>query len=230
MKEKLIIVGISSTARHVYDFVQGYHLYEILGFAVDEQYRTSDRFCDLPVYSLETLDDVFDKTEIKIFVAILWNRLNSDRKYLYERLKAQGYQFANLISPSAVIRGKLLGDNCWVHDYVVIQSQVEIGEDTMLMAFSLVGDYAQVGRHCFLGAKSTVAGKSLIGDQTFIGINCTVFDGTKVGKKCILGACTVVKRNVDDFSVVKTDTKSMIVVSCEEKNIESKLMFEKNER
>ncbi len=225
-----MIVGTGTTARQVYDFVKGYDLYEIIGFAVDEKYKRSDSFCSLPVYTLKELDEVFDMREIKVFVALLWNRLNADRRDLYTRLETKGCRFANLVSPLAVVRGKLLGGNCWIHDYVVIQPEAEIGADCMLMAFALVGAYARLSAHVFMGTKSTVAGECEVGEQTFIGMNCTVFDNTKVGKKCILGACTAVKRNVADYTVIKTGALQVPPVQLDEETIESKLLFRDNVR
>ncbi len=230
MKEKLIIIGISTSAKHVFDFVNGYDLFQVMGFAVDAEYKDKDTFCGLPVYELEKLEQHFDRNEIKVFVAILWNRLNADRRSLYERMKKNGYHMANLISPHAVVRGRIKGDNCWLHDYVIVQSEAEIESDCMLMAFTLIGDYSKIGPHCFTGTKSTVGGKSMIGEQTFIGMNCTVFDDTIIGKKCILGACTVVKRNVPDYSVVKTVSDNCTTLQLNEDIIEQKLLFRKNVR
>lgn len=230
MKEKIIIVGISSSAYEAYEFIKGYDLFEVVGFAVDKQYKTMDSYCGLPVFQLETLHKTYKKDDIKLFIAVLWNRLNADRRSLYERLKREGYRFVNVISPTAIIRGELLGDNCWIHDYVVIQPKAQIGANNMFMAFSLVGGAAKIGSHCFMGTKSTVAGGCEVGEQTFVGINCTVFDDTKIGKKCILGACSVVKRNVEDYSVVKTDVNNMIVNYVGKEKIESKLLFRENVR
>lgn len=231
MREKLIIVGTSTSAKHAYEFVKGYDLFEILGFAVDRKYKDTDVFCEHPVYALEDLNTFVDKGEVKLFVALLWNRLNADRRFLYERLKKEGYQFANIISPTAIVRGKVKeNSNCWLHDYVMVQPDATVGEDCMLMAFSLVGPSACLGAHCFMGTKSTIAGKSNIGEQTFVGINCTVFDGTNVGKKCILGACTSVKRNVEDYSMVRTNLDNTSTIQMDEDTIESKLLFKKNVR
>ena len=231
MKEKLIIIGTNTTARHVYEFIKGYELYDILGFAVDKKYLDKDEFCGNPVYAIEDLSRIFNKNDVKLFVAILWNALNSDRRKLYERLKKEEYQFANIISPTAIVRGSISeGSNCWIHDYVVVQPGAKIEENCMLMAFTLIGANSQIGAHCFTGTKSTVAGNCIVGEQSFVGINCTVFDDTKIGKKCILGACSVVKRNVEDFSVVKTDVKSMQVINVGEEKIESKLLFKENVR
>lgn len=229
MKEKLIIIGTSTNARHVYDFIKSYDLFDVIGFAVDTKYITDSKFMGLPVYAIEELDDIIDKDSVKLFVALLWNRLNADRRSLYERLKNRGYKFANIISPKASLRSNIEGENCWIHDFVVIQNDVVIKNNVMIMAFALIGDHAVVGNHCFLGAKSTVAGNCKIGDQTFVGINCTIFDDTVIGKKCILGACTAVKRNMDDYTIYKTSS-DIVTKKYDKDTIESKLIFSKNVR
>lgn len=230
MAEKLIIVGTGPNAKHVYALIQDYKLFDVIGFAVNREYITDTTFEGLPVYAIEELENVIDKNEVKLFVALLWNRLNADRKKLYTELKEKGYKFANVISPRASIRGKIEGDNCWIHDFVVIQNDTVIKNNVAIMAYSLVGDNCEIGNHCFLGAKSTVGGGSKVGDQTFVGINCTIFDDTKIGSKCILGACTAVKRNIPDFTSCRTDLNTMIVKTYDEDIVESKLLFKKNVR
>lgn len=233
--EKLVIIGISNNALNAYRFIKDYALFDVVGFAVNREYLDKDEFCGLPVYAIEELDRFVDKRETKVFVALLWNRLNADRKKLYLELKAKGYHFANLISPKAVIHSEYIkskswqGKNCWIHDYVVIQDRARIGSNVAIMALSLIGDNTVIGDHCFLGAKSTVAGGCTIGEQTFVGINCTVFDDTIVGKKCILGACTAVKRNVPDYSRYVTSS-DMKIIQYDENTIEEKLLFRLNKR
>lgn len=227
--EKLVIVGLSTNARHVYEFVKSYDLYEIVGFAVNEQYKTTDTFKGLPVYSLETLDQHVDKNDVKLFVAILWNRLNADRRSLFEMLHEEGWQLANLISPKATIRGTINGVNVWVHDNVVIQNDTIIGNNVAIMAFTLIGADSIVGDHCFFGARSTLGGESRIGEQSFVGMSCVIFDGTTIGKKCILGACTAVKRNVPDYSLYKTSS-DMVIKQYSENEIENKLLYSANQR
>lgn len=220
---KLIVVGISTNARHVYSFVQYHKLFDVIGFAVSRQYKNQDTFFDLPVFALEDIEQYVDVQEVEFFVALLWNRLNADRKYLYNTLKNKNYKLANLISPTAAIRGTLLGDNCWIHDYVVIQNNTTIGSNVAIMAQSIIGANTTVEDHCFFGARSIIGGGSRIGEQSFIGMNCTVFDGTTVGKKCILGACTAIKRNVPDFTLCKTSIEYQMKQYAEDE-IENKLL------
>ena len=52
----------------------------------------------------------------------------------------------------------------------------------------------------------------------------------RIGKKCLIGGATVVKRNVSDFSVVKTPNDTMIIKQYPEDVIESKWQAHHNIR
>ena len=137
---------------------------------------------------------------------------------------------ANLISPNAIIRGNIKGDNCWIHDYVIIQNDAQLESDIAIMAYSLIGADTHIGSHCFFGARSLLGGGSVIGEQSFVGLNATIFDDTKIGKKCLVGACTAVKRNMPDFSKYVTSSDDIVIKQYSEDEIENKLVFSKNKR
>ncbi|MFA7116539.1 MAG: hypothetical protein WC140_04835 [Bacteroidales bacterium] len=226
--KKILIVGTNTTASHVFSFITMYHLYDVIGFAVDKEYRGGTSFMGLPVYNTEDIETVLDKKNDFIFIAILWNRLNLDRKNVYEKLKNKGFKFANLISPTAIIRGEIKGDNCWIHDYVVIQNNTIIKSNVLIMSYVLIGADTIISSNCFIGAKALVAGGCVVGNQTFVGMNATIFDGRTVGNKCIVGACSAVKRNMPDFCTIKVNNDANCIIQRTEAEIESKLMFSKN--
>lgn len=165
-----------------------------------------------------------------VFVAMLWNALNSERRKVYEQVKALGLPCVNVISPKASVYGEIIGDNVWIHDFCVIQNGARISSDVMIMAHSMVGSNAKIGAHVFMGTKSTVAGGCTVGEQSFIGINSTVFDDTHVGRKCIVGACSFVKRNLPDYHACRTRAEVMNVKEYSPEEIESKLLFRENVR
>lgn len=228
--EKLIIVGLSATSRLAYSFVQSHNLYNVIGFAVNRQYMDRETFCELPVYPLEDLSECMGTNQFSVFVAMLWNHLNADRRKVYEYCKAKGYKLANLISPLAVVRSEITGDNCWIHDHVVIQNDTKLGSNIAIMQGALIGADAVVESHCFFGAHSILAGGCTIGEQSFVGLHATVFDDTHIGKKCIVGACTAVKRNMPDFSKYITSSDNITIKEYPENVIEDKLVFSKNVR
>ena len=227
--ENLIIVGLSKTANHVYSFVKYHKLFNVIGFAVNEKYKNVDTFCGLPVYGLESLKKI-ELGDYSLFLALLWNHLNGDRQRLYDYCKSEGFKLTNLISPLAVLRSPITGDNCWIHDFVVIQNNSTIESDVAIMGGTLIGANTYIGAHCFFGAQSVLGGGSTVGERTFVGIKATVFDDTIVGRKCIVGACTAVKRNMPDCSKYATASENIVIKQYSEDEIENKLMFNKNMR
>lgn len=228
--KRLIIIGTSTTAATILQFVQHYKLFNVIGFAVNKSYLTADEYCGLPVYPIEELDTIINKENDRIFVAMQWNKLNAERRSVYERLKCEGWHFANLVSPHAVVNGLLVGDNCWIADNAIIDFGATIGNDVFVKIAAFVADNTTVHDHCFIGAKSTIGGGCTIGEQTFVGLNSTIFDCTTIGRKCLVGACSIVKRNLPDFTRCKTSSDTCEIKQFGEDEIESKLMFKKNVR
>lgn len=229
-KEKLVIVGVSTTAIQVFDFIKFYDLYEVIGFAVNSAYKKDVEFQGLPVYALETLREDCHDCDYKLFVAVQWNHLNRDRRALYEYCKTHGFEMANVISPTAIVRCPIDKDNLYIDDNVVIMNGVELGNDCYFKASSICGPNVKIGDHCFFGVKSMIGGGSIIGEQSFIGLNATVFDCTIIGRKCLIGACAVVKRNMPDFSKCATSSANIVIKQYEEDEIEEKLVASKNVR
>lgn len=217
----LCIIGVGETAERLTQFCEYHGLFNIIAYAVDRARLKDRRFHSKPVFPIEDLENNIDKHSCLLYTAIFWNHLNGDRRRLYERLKIDGWKFANIISPLASIRGKM-GENCWIMDYVVMQEESVIGDNVVLSDFVFVGDYTRIGNHCFFGARSTIMGSSYVGEQTFVGIGATIFDCVKIGKKCLVGACCVQKYDVPDFSVCKVLTENVEIKQYQEDIIENK--------
>ena len=229
--ENLVIVGIGTNSRLALSFIKYHNLFNVIGFAVNKDYYTCDTFEGYPVYSLEELENkIGSKDGYSLFISLLWNHLNADRRNLYDYCKNKEFQLANLISPLAIIRSEIKGDNCWIQDQVVIQNDTVIGSNVAIMAGALIGADCNVGSHCGVGAHSLLAGGCTLGEQSFVGLKATVFDDTKIGKKCIVGACTAVKRNMPDYSKYITSSDNIVIKQYDEAEIESKLVFSKNKR
>lgn len=227
--KKLIIVGANTAAKQIYEMVKFYNLYEVIGFAVNKDYRNSNCFMDFPLYELETLSEKISD-DYYVFVAIQWNRLNADRKKVFEFCREKGFKFANVISPSSIVRSPLLGSNCYIDDNVVIMDNVRIGDDVYFKAQTIIGPNCEIGSHTFFGVHSTIGGGSSIGEQSFVGLSAVVFDDTVVGRKCIVGAATALKRNLPDFCVYKSNSDNCMIKQYTEDIIEQKLLFRKNVR
>ena len=223
-KERLLIFGTSLTAHTIYKQVIDNDLFDLLGFVVDGKYKTCDSYCDLPVYEYEQLPAFFDKERDFLFVAIEWDRMNSIRKKVYERIKRDGYKLANIISPNAIIHGELRGDNIWVCDGVIIDNDSLIYEDVFVRTRATIGHDNIVFAHSYIGMGALTAGRVVVGESTYIGVNATIFNRLNIGTKCLVGACTYVKRHLPDYSRIKTNNEGFIIEQFNESVIENKLI------
>lgn len=230
MRKKLIIVGTSTTSARIYNFIKKHDLFDVIGFALDKSFIENNSFNNLPIYDLELIDTILNKDDDLLFVAMAWNRMNRDRKDTFLRLKSKGYNFANIISPGANIYGKIIGENCWIADNVVIETGAILDSNIIVDHNSYIGSFTQIGSHCYIGANSFIAGKCIISEQCFIGIRATIFDQVKIGKICLVGACTIVKRNIEDYTIIKTTINKQSIISSNLMEIENKLLADKNKR
>lgn len=211
--DNLVIIGISDTADRVALFVERYELYKIVGCAVDDEYLPENGKAlvggkERDVWPLTKLFEYVNIKSTYLFVAVLWNHLNADRKHLYERVKElyPNALFATIISPKASIRTNDVGENCLIDDYVVVHEHASIGNDTIIVANSFVGPCAVIGDHVFLAPCAMILGAAKVASQTFIGARATVLNDVIVGEKCLVGACSIIRRDVSAFNVVKDNT------------------------
>lgn len=225
MNQQLIIIGIGDTARNIWNVVVKDNLFDIIGFAVDKEYKNTNEFCGLPLFTIDEMNEKFNKDQIRLFVAIQWNKLNGDRRRVYEKLKKNGYRFVTIISPNAIIHNECkIGENCWIADNVVIEATTVIGDNTFVKVGALVAHYVKIEKHCFIGAHSLVAGHSMVGEQSFVGIKATIYDNVRIGEKSLIGANSVIKQNIPPYSVVRNKSELLINKS-DDVNIESKLLY-----
>lgn len=228
--DNLLIVGTGINARKAYEFVKMYNLFNIIGFAVNGAYYKEEVYCSLPVYRLEEVKQKLN-FQFKVFVALYWNRLNKDRKTLFDFCKKERFEFANLISPNSVIYNSAkIGVNCWIQEFACINNDAIIGDNVIIMPYSLIGSKSIIEPHCFIGVKTIIGGESLVRNQTFTGFNAIILDNTIIEEKCIIGAGTVIKRNLPPYSRCITNSDNQIFQQYPENEIESKLIFYKNVR
>lgn len=228
---KLVILGISETADRLAQFIEYYSLFDIIGYAVSREYYSISEFRGEPVWILEELDHYIDFSEVQVVTGLFWNHLNADRRRLYEFAKTlyPDIHFANVVSPTAIVRGRM-GENNWLMDYVVIQEDACVSNNCILADGVFVGHKTLMESHCFVSAHATVGGTCVIGQQSFVGLSATIFNDTTVGEKCLIGAATVVKRNVEPYTVVKTSGENIITKQYSPMEIENKWIARRNIR
>jgi UDP-N-acetylglucosamine acyltransferase len=85
----------------------------------------------------------------------------------------------------------VIGKNCFIMNHVNIGHDVRIGNNVV------VSNGSQIGGHCF------------IDDNVNLGLNCSIHQNTFIGAHSLIGMNTSVKNNVEPFSIIYQNKKSI---------------------
>lgn len=196
MKRKIIIIGLSNNAKLAAYYFRNDSIYDPVAFVVDAEYKTSDVFYDLPVYTFSSVLDDFPPTEFLAFVAVGYGKMNQVREMLYNRTKSMGYQLVNYISSKAtILTEEIMGDNNLILENNTIQPFVQIGSNNVFWSGNHIGHDVKIGDHNFISSHVVVSGFTVIGNNCFLGVNATLRDSITIAHQTLVAAGAVVLHN-----------------------------------
>ncbi len=196
--QSVIIIGTGKTAELVYEYLKG--SFNVLAFAETSPQQFS--FKDLPVFSLEKLK-AFDRSSIKLFVAVGVNKLNTVRQNLYLDLLDDGWDFITYIHPRATVASTArVGKNCIVMEENVIQDFTTIGDNNILWSGNHIGHHSTIGSHNFISSHVVICGNCVIGNNNFFGVNSCVGDNITVGNYNWFSPLTATTKSIADDNLL----------------------------
>jgi sugar O-acyltransferase (sialic acid O-acetyltransferase NeuD family) len=200
-KEKIVIFGTTAIATVCHFYFTHDSPYEVVAFTVDRDFIKEKSLCNLPVVPFEDIESLYPPNEYKMFVAMLFGRVNKARAEKYYQAKAKGYELITYISSNVrTWPGLVVGDNCYIADGSIVGPFVEIGNNVFITGSS-VGHHSIVKDHCFMALNSVVLGVATIEPYCFLGANSTIQHGLSIGRECIIGAGATINKNTRERAV-----------------------------
>ncbi|MFM0152679.1 acetyltransferase [Paraburkholderia sediminicola] len=118
---------------------------------------------------------------------------------LFDLWSAQGFSFASVVHPSAIIGAEVeLAQGCQIMAGAILQPHAKIGVGTVINTAVSIDHDCVVGAHCFIAPSVTLCGGATIGDGTFVGAGATLLPGVKVGNNALVAAGAIVDTDVAD--------------------------------
>ena len=199
---KVVIFGAEKMAELAHFYFTKDTPWKVVAFAVDAAYLKDRKFRGLPVVPFEEVETLYPPDDYLMFVAIGYRKLNTIRAGKYEQAKAKGYRLVSYLCSRASHWGDLqMGENCFILENQVFQTNVTIGNDVVLWSGNHFGHDVTIGDHCWLSSHIVASGGVSIGSYTFIGVNATLRDGISIGRECIIGAGATMLRDAKDRDV-----------------------------
>lgn len=173
----LIIIGAGGMGRTMYDMAResvGYGIeYDIQGF-LDDNIAALDNFENYPPIIAPIQSYLPNENEI--FICSIGG---AARKKCIEEIISRGGQFLTMI-----------------HSTARIGTNVQIGEGTIVGAYTTIGADAKVGKYNLIQSYTVIGHDSVIGDWNRIDTHVTLVGGTIVQNEADIHTAAMISHNV----------------------------------
>jgi sugar O-acyltransferase (sialic acid O-acetyltransferase NeuD family) len=197
--KRLVVVGDSLFAEIALEYFTHDSDYEVVGFAVEEAYRSRDTFHGLPVHPFETLEEHVAVGEHSVFAALTYGQLNRVRTRLAGEAKRKGFALASYVSSRAFVwRNVTLGEHNFIFEDNTIQPFVKLGSNIVMWSGNHIGHHSTLGDNLFIASHAVISGNVTIGDSSFIGVNATIVNDISIGADNWIGPSVTVMKSTED--------------------------------
>jgi len=206
---KIVIFGAGDIARLANYYFTHDSEHEVVAFTVDQEFRSAEEFCGLPLVDFENLTQLHPPPDHKLFVAISYSGLNTLRATKYFRGKELGYELASYVSSRCTYLAEdAPGDNCFILEDNTVQPFVKIGNNVTLWSGNHIGHDSVIEDHVFIASHIVVSGHCRIREYCFLGVNATLRNGITIAPRSVVGAgALIMKDTVENGVYVPERTK-----------------------
>ncbi len=211
MKKDLVIFGIGKISEVISYYAKEECGFNIVAFCVDEPFKNSEHFQDLPVISFNNVEEKFPPATHDMFIAVGHHDLNRLRETRCNEAIAKGYKLVSVISPLANMPANvIIGWNCFIMPPAIIHPRVTIHNNVFVWSGAMVGHHSIIEDNCWLTSSCNISGNVHLGSNTFIAVNATLGHSITIGKNCFIGANALVTKNLESEKVVIAESTKPI--------------------
>ena len=197
--KKLVIIGTGEFGEIAYEYFTDDSEYDVVGFAVESEFRDKDELRELTVIDFDKIKDVYPPDQYYVFVAITYVKLNRVRRRLFKACKEMGYTCASYISSSSFFwKNAEIGENSFIFEDNTVQYHVKIGNNVILWSGNHIGHRTVIDDDVWLTSHVVVSGFCKIGSGSFIGVNASIGDNVCIAEDVVLGAGAVTVKNLTE--------------------------------
>lgn len=119
------------------------------------------------------------------------------RQEVYDRFTREGYHFAAVIHPSAIIASQAeLEAGVQIMAAAVVQPGSRVGSNAIVNTGAIVDHDCMVGAHAHIGPRAVLSGGVRVEAGAHIGTGACIIQGISIGASSIVGAGAVVIKDV----------------------------------
>lgn len=198
--KKIVIFGSGCHAKVVYSEILKLKKFKVLGF-VDNYLAKKTKILKHKNKYVINIGSIDDLKKYKNVCGVIGVGSSSLRKKISKEIqsKIKNFKYAKIISKDAIIN-----------------SNVKIGDGTVVISNSVINYGSVIGKHCLINTSCSIdhdnyfadfsgtgpgvvtGGKVSVGVESYLGIGSTIKNLVKIGKKTFIGGSSFVNKNCDD--------------------------------
>ena len=209
--KKFIIIGNSSYAKMMKEYLTMDNIGEIYAYAVDKIYVKEKEIDGVPVVSFENLKADYHADDFDLIMGIGYSQMGNVRKRIFELCKSWGYHFENYIHPTAIIASNVqVGEGNNILEGVILESGVVIKDANLMYGGVLIGHETNILSYNTFSVGTSIAGCVTIKNNCFFGVSSAVRDYVTIEDYVLIGAMGYGYKDMKAYSVV-TPAKNTVL-------------------
>ncbi|PSJ45305.1 shikimate dehydrogenase [Zobellella endophytica] len=125
------------------------------------------------------------------------------RKRLFASFRQQGYRFASVIAPSAIISSSVtLGEGVQIMPGAIVNAGAVIGDNTIINSGAVVEHDCHIGAHNHVAPGAVLSGQVTTGDGVHIGTGASIIQGVSIGAEAVVAAGAMLNRHLPAGHIV----------------------------
>lgn len=199
MKKGAAIYGAGGHSRVIFSILNALGI-SCIGFFDDSFVEPIEYIQGVPV--LGRFDGILDFRDniSSVYLAIGENK---KREKAYYFLRKNGFYMPPLVHPKAYVESNVvIGDSSVVCIGAVVGSEANVGKGVIVNTGSSLDHESELSDFSHIAPGVVIAGRSVIGPGSFIGINACVVDKICVGGNVTIGAGSIVLKDVPNNETV----------------------------
>ena len=208
---EVLIFGLSMFSERIANFIEhgdSVKPFKIKGFIIDDAYYRAENFVGYKVYRYSETKENF-AGKIPVIVCIGYKNMNENRRNIFSRLQADGWNIESYISKLATIFSEDIGIGNFFIGKTFIDVKCHIGDGNIF-------DNGHLNHHSTIGnfnffSNNHASGNITMGDCCFIGTNSTLKNGITLHDKTLVGAGCYLNKSTPEQGLCYSAPKSILL-------------------